>query len=625
MELRSCALSPHGREESLSPSRSPRWRGGYIALASLGIALFLFGIFNVYFFTQTNHARRVQENALRAETQAAAAIAASDTPFGVASAIEGGLLPYLNRSDPVAAFLDAHAQNSLDCPTIPPVGQASARYLLYEGVSYSRGTCARFLNAVAQTAFGASPGSNVLLSLPRSRGSSGGAGENYPYQILSRPLRAAFIALAFRDGNQIPQGVGVSIERVRIYLLRPNNLAFPYPFWIHTVNTTTLPRSYPGAPGNIWNGPILFSGATGGGASSDGVYRSYDVAFAQEPASKHPAFFAMGIHLGGCTGTQYSSCAKSASQRVSQTQSSVRTFTAGQTSPPSTTLALDRLGGSPYAPKGTPGGVAARFAAGAGYLAEPYSSGDIFSPATSFLNALSPTRSYALYQNYTVELSAPANSVQNVRILNGRGNQVDSFTLSGDTVLFFPNAPQVSVRSAPNTVYALASQAPSLVILANANIRIESHLLARDPFCRNPAEAVRNQDGTVTLVETCGGPVPRQLFGLYSRNGNVALGFIDQSIYLNQVFVLAPNGAFRLDSTASAVPTSGLTSSSEIRLHLIGGLLVRSFGPWHTSLYNSLDFDFIMSDLPLASLSTWQSFWPRVQADTYTPLLAPGE
>ncbi len=196
---------------------------------------------------------------------------------------------------------------------------------------------------------------------------------------------------------------------------------------------------------------------------------------------------------------------------------------------------------------------------------------------------------------------------------------------SGQELLSFPNAFRVRVATLPGSVYALAPQAAdALVVRTPGNIDIESSLLARNPYCSRPPQVVYPETGGI--METCNGPVPRLFFGLYSSNGSVRVGFIDRTISLNHVFILAPRGSFSLSPTANALSTGGLTTGDNVFLHLIGGVVAKEFGPWHTFLYQQLDFDFSMSDLPLASTNSWV-FWPRkgLSSTPFTLTLVPNQ
>lgn len=605
------------------------WRGGFIAFASLGLLLFLFGIFNIFFFTQTNYAKRAQEASLRTEAQSLANVALAN-PSTILSYLETVLVPYADSPNPVEAWrTNAEALVSLNCPSVPYNGKISATYLLYEGVNYSQGNCANYLSNVAQTAFSQVPAATALVPYPRKRGGSG-SNEVYPYSLYTQTLRYAAIASVFTDGNTVPRASGVSLGSVRLYLLRPNGNLFPYPFFFYQDSPQALFASGVGSSANIWNGPLFFGGASSSRRSVEGneALVDYDISFLRIGGNgKPPAVFSLGLHLGGCFLTDDpQSCVRHlhAGRILSISGSSVREFAVETQNLFANGLPLSQMGGSAYSPQKRPHVVAPL---GIGYRAEPYhpSGVSVSSNLSNFIENLTPTRTYSLAQEYVVYLNAPDDRTQRVRVSDAWGNVIEEFTLSGGSgreLLSFPNASRVRVAALPGSVYALAPQAAdALVVRTRGNIVIESSLLARNPYCSRPPQVVYPETGGI--METCNGPVPRLFFGLYSSNGSVRVGFIDRTISLNQVFILAPRGSFSLDPLAAS--TGGLTGDN-VFLHLIGGVVAKEFGPWHTSIYPELDFDFFMSDLPLASTNSWV-FWPRngLSSTPFTLTLVPNQ
>lgn len=609
------------------------WRGGFIAFASLGLLLFLFGVFNIFFFTQTNYAKRAQEASLRTEVQSLANVALAN-PDTILSYLETALVPYADSPDPVEAWrTNAEALVSLDCPSVPPVGKTYATYLLYEGVNYSRGSCANYLSNVAQTAFSQVPAATALVPYPRKRGGSG-SNEVYPYSLYTQTLRYAAIASVFTDGNTVPRASGVSLGSVRLYLLRPNENLFPYPFFFYQDAFRSFFANKVGSSANIWNGPLFFGGASSSAKSIDGseALVGYDISFRRIGMDgKLPAVFSLGLHLGGCfLKDDPQSCVRylHAGRILSISSSSVKEYVLETVSGFTPELPLSQMGGSAYSPQKRPYVVVPL---GIGYRAEPYypPGASVSSSLSNFIENLTPTRTYPLAQEYVVHLDAPDDQTQRVRVLDASWNVIEEFTLSGGSgqeLLSFPNASRVRVATLPGSAYALAPQAAdALVIRTPGNIDIESSILARNPYCSRPPQVVYPETGGI--AETCDGPVPRLFFGLYSSNGSVRVGFIDRTISLNQVFILAPRGSFSLHSAASLVDSArGLTTGDNVFLHLIGGVVAKEFGPWHTLVYPWLDFDFFMSDLPLASTNSWV-FWPRngLSSTPFTLTLVPNQ
>lgn len=602
------------------------WRGGFIAFASLGLLLFLFGVLNIFFFTQTNYAKQVQEASLRTEAQSLANMELVN-PSTILSRLETVLVSYADSPDPVEAWrTKKEALALLNCPSVPY--KISAAYLLYEGVNYSQGSCANYLSNVAQTAFSRVPAATALVPYPRKRGGSESNGV-YPYSLYTQTLRYAAIALVFTDGHTVPRASGVSLGSVRLYLLRPNENLFPYPFFFYQDSPQALFASRVGSSANIWNGPLFFGRASSSGSN---FYRTwafvgYDISFPRnEGNGKASAVFSLGLHLGGCPTDNPLSCVRHrhAGSPLDIRGSFVWESSVGE-SPVGTQLSLWRMRGSAYSPRSH---VVAPL--GIGYRAEPYypSGASVSSNLSNFIENLTPTRTYPLAQEYVVYLNAPDDRTQRVRVSDVLGNVIEEFTLSGGSgqaLLSFPNAFRVRVATLPGSVYALAPQAAdALVVRTPGNIDIESSLLARNPYCSRPPQVVYPETGDI--METCNGPVPRLFFGLYSSNGSVRVGFIDRTISLNQVFILAPRGSFSLSPTANALSTGGLTTGNNVFLHLIGGVVAKEFGPWHTSLYQKLDFDFSMSDLPLASTNSWV-FWPRngLSSTPFTLTLVPNQ
>lgn len=561
--------------------------GGFVAFASLGLLLFLFGIFTFTFFLQTNFAKRTQAVVIRSQAQTLASISATSSRFLLLGGIDWALATNRNQNNPIQAFLSNEGSRALNCPA------SSSSFWVVEGANYTLGSCAAFIRNVATTAFNQNPISTGLT--PHVRKRSGATGV-YPYSIFQYPLRYATVSLMMSQGLEVPASAGVTVGQADVFLLRPSGSAFPYPFWFYAVDPTTLPRSYPSGPNHVWNAPVLFAGLA---SSSSYVYPTYFPSFDLNT----PPVFAMGLHLSGCSVA--GQCATGGSTSLNNAlMSSISTSGTSFIAP---SLLLP----DPYRPAGRASSGRAYLGMGATYAAHPMVNNTYFSnSALPF--SFTPTHTYNNSGSLTLEVWADTPTQQSVRLLDASGNQVANLTFtSGNNIVYFPNASTLRVRVPQGKIYAIAPRSANtlLFLTQSADIWVEGDLLAHGPHCTRPIE-VRYTDSGYELVEECSGPLHSTLFGLATRYGSIQFNFLKPTMNFNGVFFAAPYGSFRLAPGATPVPGTGVTSSSTINFHLVGGVFARTFGPWHNASYSALNFNFYMSDLPMSSSASWQNWVP---------------
>lgn len=577
---------------------------GFISYFSLLLVFLIVSVFSAFFFTQSNYIRKADEKAISNRIEAHKELSL---------ALKGGQ-EILGRVDrglsqaPVGAsltqalnsFLFNYGSNTFDCPTgSTGEREKTAIFVLYP-TSYqnAQGSCGEIVKAIAASVFPQFPQSPSLTSSRETPSISGG---RFLYEVNSMSLPYAFVVTHLDSANKL-KGVSVYSERITV---RSIESSFPLPYQIGQVSTTNALRSNPMALGNIWDAPVLITGATSA-SSPTGTSRVYEVYAASSLGSSMPAYFEYGLLASGCLDRNNPN---SCSYRTSGTQSiRVREMTFSPEGWSST-----ELPGS-YAPsRATPPTLLA--AKGVSYYGRYWATPDVISNhiVFSYTNPSTDTVVTFIYDSFSpsplVELSAPSSTNQIIRIdgvpYTIDGNKLNIFVFHSP-FSFFP------VRVTVSGDYAIASQASKgLAIITWGDILINGPLLSQNPHCQRPPILRRDADGSSYSIERgCSGPPPRQPLYLVSLWGNIVVNYLQPEVALNQVFLIAPRGAFRL----SNYPTvrESLPSSRPLGLHLVGGLWVDTFGPWQTSSYPNLTWQYTFTALPLANDASL-SLFPRAR------------